>query len=192
MPAALKNILMNRISIVLTALIIVAFVIHGKAQKAAEVTVIPWTSFEKAIETNQKAKPNKKKKIFIDVYTDWCGWCTHMENTTFHDSTVVDLMNKYFIAVKLNAERKDTVKWNDTYYVNPNPKTQRSTHQLAITLLKGQLAYPAFVFMDTEEKVIVIIKGFREAKEFITILKYYGEDIYLTKSWAEYEAESPK
>lgn len=183
---------MNRISIVVTALIVLVSVIQVKAQKAADVTVIPWTSFEKAIETNHKAKANKKKKIFIDVYTDWCGWCTHMDNTTFKDSTVIELMNKYFLAVKLNAERKDTVKWNDTYYVNPSPQTKRSTHQLAITILKGQLAYPAFAFMDAEEKVLVIIKGFREAKEFSTILKFYGEDIYLTKSWAEYQAESAK
>lgn len=178
---------MKPVNVFLIAIILLSSVFTAKAQQPAKVTTIPWTSFEKAIETNAKAKKDKdKKKVFIDVYTDWCGWCKHMDNTTFTDSTVVALMNKYFLAVKLNAERKDTVVYGGATYVNPNPSTPRSTHQLAITLLKGQLAYPAFVLMDANEKVIVSIKGYRTAAELILILKYYGEDIYLTKSWQEY------
>lgn len=177
---------MKRTSIILTVLFLCSMVFKANAQQPADVKIIPWTSFEKAIETNAASKKNKKK-IFIDVYTDWCGWCTHMEKTTFQDSTVISLMNKYFLATKLNAERKDTVVYNGNKYVNPNPTTPRSTHQLAITLLKGQLAYPAFIFMDASEKVIVIVKGYKAAPEFINILKYYGEDIYLTKSWAEFQ-----
>jgi thioredoxin-related protein len=179
-----NHLFMKRISIVLSLI----FLVSGMklmAQKPAEIKTIPWTSFEKAIETNAAAKKNKKK-IFIDVYTDWCGWCTHMENTTFKDSSIIALMNKYYLPVKLNAERKDTVKWAGNTYVNPNPATPRSTHQLAITLLKGQLAYPAFVFMDEQEKVVVIIKGYRQASEMADILKFYGDDIYKSKTWEQY------
>ena len=32
---------------------------------------IRWMSFEEAIALNKK----KPKMIFIDFYTDWCGWC---------------------------------------------------------------------------------------------------------------------
>ena len=32
---------------------------------------VNWMTFEEAIEAN-RVNP---KKIFIDVYTDWCGWC---------------------------------------------------------------------------------------------------------------------
>jgi uncharacterized protein YyaL (SSP411 family) len=176
---------MKRTSIFLSVVILFSCIYSATAQTPANVEVIHWTSFEKALDLNAKEKKNKKK-FFIDVYTDWCGWCTHMDNTTFKDSTVISLMNKYFLPVKLNAERKDTVVWAGTTYVNANPATQRSTHQLAITLLKGQLGYPSFVFMDASEKVIVIIKGFREAGEFKNMLTYYGNDIYLKQSWAEY------
>ncbi len=180
---------MARKNIVLALVFVLSFAICANAQKVAEVKTIPWTSFEKAVEMNHSEKKNKKK-YFIDVYTDWCGWCTHMENTTFQDSAVIALMNKYFLPVKLNAERKDTVVFNGTTYVNPNPTVSRSTHQLAINLLKGQMAYPAFVFMDVDDKVIVVVKGYRPATEFITILKYYGEGIYLTKSWDVYLQET--
>src|SRR5215510_7762864 len=66
---------------------------------------IKWMSFQDAVEKN-KTEP---KKMFIDVYTGWCGWCKRMDATTFKDPTVVNYMNKYFRAVKLDAETKDTI-----------------------------------------------------------------------------------
>ena len=34
-------------------------------------TNVNWMSFNQAME----ASKTTKKKIFIDFYTDWCGWC---------------------------------------------------------------------------------------------------------------------
>ena len=38
---------------------------------------LTWISFEQAVEL-QKKEP---RKILIDVYTDWCGWCKKMDKT---------------------------------------------------------------------------------------------------------------
>lgn len=152
---------------------------------SAQSVKVNWMSFEDAVAAN--AKSSKPKKIFIDVYTDWCGWCTRMDQSTFQDSTVKALLVKHFLAVKLNAERKDTVRFNDNVYVNPSPGTPRSTHQLAISLLKGQLSYPSFLVMNEKHETIQILKGYREAKDFAPILRYFGEDIYLKKTWDEYQ-----
>ena len=35
---------------------------------------IKWMSIEEAVEAN-KVEP---KLIFVDVYTNWCGWCKKM------------------------------------------------------------------------------------------------------------------
>lgn len=32
---------------------------------------VKWMSFEEAIAANKE----NPKKIFIDIYTDWCSWC---------------------------------------------------------------------------------------------------------------------
>jgi len=177
---------MRRLSTFLIVLFISSLLIPAKAQENKDES-ITWYSFEKAIEINKAAKKKKKKKFFVDVYTDWCGWCKKMDASTFTDKQVAEVMNKYFYAVKLNAERKDTVKYNGNIYVNPSPNSSRSTHQLALTLLKGQLAYPSFVVMNKDESVITTIMGYREPKDLIPLLTYYGEDIYLTKTWAEYQ-----
>ena len=36
----------------------------------AEAT-IKWYSWEEAMAANE----NQPKKIFVDLYTNWCGWC---------------------------------------------------------------------------------------------------------------------
>ena len=65
-------------------------------------------SIEKAYELSLTEE--NPKKIFIDVYTDWCGWCKRMDNTTFKDSVMVKFLNDNFYCVKLNAEQKEDIK----------------------------------------------------------------------------------
>ena len=63
---------------------------------------IEWLSFEQAI-----VKFNKEpKEMFIDVYTNWCGWCKRMDQTTFRDPEIVKLLTGNYYCVKVNAEMK--------------------------------------------------------------------------------------
>ena len=50
------------------------------------------------------------KKIFIDVYTDWCGWCKRMDKATFQRPEVATYMNEHFYNVKFNAEQKEDIE----------------------------------------------------------------------------------
>ena len=43
----------------------------GKQTKSGKAESIQWLTMEEA-EAKIKKEP---RKIFIDVYTDWCGWC---------------------------------------------------------------------------------------------------------------------
>ena len=64
---------------------------------------INWMSLEEAMEAGKK----QKKKVFIDVYTDWCKWCKVMDERTFNQPEVIEYMNKNFYAcqVKCGAKR---------------------------------------------------------------------------------------
>ncbi|MEL7425057.1 MAG: DUF255 domain-containing protein, partial [Bacteroidota bacterium] len=46
---------------------------------SAAVEEIQWLSWDEAI-ARMATEP---KKIFVDVYTGWCGWCKRMDATTF-------------------------------------------------------------------------------------------------------------
>ncbi|MBP7642666.1 MAG: DUF255 domain-containing protein, partial [Saprospiraceae bacterium] len=45
---------------------------------------VRWMSFEDAL----KKSESKPKKIFVDVYTEWCKWCKHLENTTLSEDKI--------------------------------------------------------------------------------------------------------
>jgi thioredoxin-related protein len=145
---------------------------------------IKWVDFEDAVSQSGK----KPKKMFLDMYTDWCGWCKKMDQSTFINPVIVDYMNKNFYAVKFNAERKDTVNFKGQAYANSNPGGSRSSHQLAQKLMNGRMSYPSFVFMDENQNVITIVPGFKKAPEFEVIMNYIATDAYKTQKWEEFSA----
>ncbi len=150
----------------------------------ASVAKIKWVGFEEAVALNAK----KPKKIFLDMYTDWCGWCKKMDQSTFINPVIVDYMNRNFYAVKFNAERKDTITYKGKNYMNANPSGQRSSHQLAQVILNGRMSYPSFAFMDEEMNMITVVPGYRKAPEFEAILNYIGTNAYKNQKWEEFNA----
>ncbi|MBN1197724.1 MAG: DUF255 domain-containing protein, partial [Bacteroidales bacterium] len=153
------------------------------AAHATPLEKIRWMSFEEAYELN-KTKP---KKIFIDMYTDWCGWCKRMDATTFENQEIIRYMNKYYYAVKFDAERKDTVMIDGITFVNQNPENRRSSHQLAIELLRGKMSYPSFVFLNEKSQMLTVIAGYQDAKNFEPILHFFGDNAYQNTPWEEYK-----
>lgn len=160
-------------------LYIAAFLFLFNPLFAQNTDKITWHSFEDAA----KLKNESRKKIFIDIFTDWCGWCKVLDKSTFPDTTIIRLMNKYFIAVKLDAERKDTVVFNGYTFINTNPDGYRSTHQLASSLLKGRLMYPSMCFLTDSFGLITTVQSYKKPSELEPILEYLGSDKYLTMKY---------
>ncbi len=141
---------------------------------AAGPEPINWMTIEQAEEACRK----KPRKVFIDVYTDWCGWCKKMDQSTFRDSAVAAFAGKQFYAVKLNAEdRSNLIFKNRVYAYNA---TMRS-HDLAIALLNGQMSYPSLVFLDEKLNPIQTFGGFSDAGQFSMLLHYFHENAYRKK-----------
>lgn len=173
---------MKRLNMILFAIIGIIATCNVNAQESTS-NKINWMSFEEAIKLNETTP----KKIFIDVYTDWCGWCTKMDQTTFMDPSVVEYMNNNYYAVKFDAEQSEPIEFMGHTFVNQNPNGPRKgTHQLAQALLQGKMSYPSYVFMNEKNQILTIVPGYAEAKDFLPILKYFGSDAFLTTSWEEY------
>lgn len=143
---------------------------------------IKWYTFQQAIELSKK----EKKKIFIDVYTDWCGWCKVMDKNTFTNPVIIKYMNQHYYAVKLNAEMKDTIVFNNYTFVNPAPNTPRSTHQLASSLLNNKLSYPTTVYLDENFNLLTQVPGYLKPVQMEPILKYFGTNAYPATNWEDY------
>lgn len=102
-------------------------------------------TFEEALATAEK----EKKQVFIDFYTDWCGPCKNMAKNVFPQVAVGEFMNKNFVCVKYNAE-KEGMELAKAYKV---------------------AAYPTFIIVDTQKKVLLELKGAMDGETFIKRIK---------------------
>ncbi|MBI2967119.1 MAG: DUF255 domain-containing protein [Bacteroidetes bacterium] len=153
-------------------------------EKSGNTDKITWMTFEQAVEMNKK----KPKKIFIDVYTHWCGWCKRMDATTFSDPVIVKYMNENFYAVKLNAEQKEPVTFNTHSFTNPNPDPNiRTVHELASSLLDNKMQYPTTVYLDEKFQRLHIQAGYLQVDFLNVLLHYFGDDKYKTVKWEDFQ-----
>jgi len=144
---------------------------------------VNWMTFEEAVERSK----TEKRKIFIDVYTDWCGWCKVMDKKTFSEPAVAKLLNEKYYPVKFNAEQREDVVFDGTTFKFIE-HGGRGTHQLAAALLQNQLSYPTVVFLNEDFAIIHILKGYQQAPQFHKIAEFIGDDHYLSTSMANWEA----
>lgn len=137
---------------------------------------INWLTWEEA-HAKQQEEP---RKIFIDIYTDWCGWCKKMDQSTFKDPAVVKTLNTMYYPVKFDAERTDTILFNNHEFVNPKPNARRSAHTFAVTLLEGQMSYPSYAILDENYNRIHILKGFKRVPALNGVLLFFGSNEHMS------------
>ena len=146
-------------------------------------TGVRWYTIEEA----EKLFNKSPRPIFIDTYTDWCGWCKKMDKETFTNSVIADILNNKFYPVKFDAEGKEDVTFLGQTFINDG-KAGRA-HQLAVALLHGQLSYPTVVFMMQEDGEFAVspVPGFREAKEMEVLLNFFADRAYKIQKWDDFQ-----
>ncbi len=127
---------------------------------------IQWMTWDQAVKAT-KANP---KPLLIDVYTDWCGWCKRMDQTTFKDPKVVQFVADNFYAVKFDAEQKEDIVYDGNTFTFQKTG-QRGVHTLAASLLDGRLSYPSVVYLNGNMERIMISPGFKDADAILGEMK---------------------
>ncbi|NOT37591.1 MAG: DUF255 domain-containing protein [Saprospiraceae bacterium] len=143
---------------------------------------IKWISWEQM----EQAQKKEKRKVVVDLYTDWCGWCKRMDATTFQDPELIMTINKNFYAVKFNAERKEDILHKERVF-KFIAQGNRGYHELAAFITHNKLSYPTFVFLDETLNTIQALPGYREASVFNMIAQYFCGNYYKTTPFQKYQ-----
>ncbi len=142
---------------------------------------IQWLTWEE-MEIMQK---RESRKVLIDVYTDWCGWCKRMDKNTFQKADIANYVNDNYYAIKFDAEYKEDITFQGVEYKYVK-SGRRGHHELAAMILKGRLSFPTVVFLDEEMKVIQPIPGYQDPKSMELIVTYFAGDYYKDTPWEKY------
>lgn len=120
----------------------------------------------------EAAVSSNKKKVLVDVYTDWCGPCKMMDARTFTDASVQEVINEKFYPVKFNAEGPSAIEFQGKSWENPNhdpnKRGRNSQHQLA-SFFKVP-GYPTLVVLDENMNIIKKIVGFKTPDKLLAEL----------------------
>ncbi len=143
---------------------------------------VQWLTFEEAVERSK----TEKKKIFIDVYTNWCGWCKVMDKNTFNNPKIAEYLNENFYPVKFNAEQREEIVFRDHTFKFIS-SGGRGVHELAASLLNNKLSYPTVVFLDEDFNMIQPLPGYQKPQQFEKIVKFIGGDHFRSTSWKDWE-----
>jgi len=162
--------------------ICLSFVLLPNLYAQEQESKVQWLTFEEAVEKSK----TEKRKIFIDVYTDWCGWCKVMDKNTFNNEHIASILNEKFYPVKLDAEQRGDITFRGTTY-KWIEGGKNGYHQLAAALLQSKLSFPTVVFLDEDFNMIQPLPGYQKPEQFHPIITYIGEEHFKNLKWAEYQ-----
>ena len=145
---------------------------------------INWISFTEAVKLNDSGV---KKKLLIDVYTDWCGWCKKMDASTYENPKVIEYINKNFYAVKLDAEMTDSVVFQNHVFKKTDPNKKSAPHELAVALLNGKMGYPSTVFLDEKYNMLSPVQGYLTVENIEMYMRYFVEEDYAQIKWEQFQ-----
>ena len=149
--------------------------------KKKDTLKIHWYTMDQALAENKK----KSKKLMINIFTTWCNSCNVMKSTVFKNPEIVKYINEKYYPVDFNAQSMDSVNFMGDKFGNGG-KDKNFFHDFVIALLRGNIIVPSQIFFNEKMQLINQSPYFLTPHDFEAILKFFGDDAYLTTKWEDY------
>ena len=135
------------------------------------------------IEEMQVKMKIEKRPVLVDLYTNWCYWCKVMDKKTYSDPKVAAYINEHFYAVKINAESKEMIMWNEKLY---SYNQQNKLNDFALFVSPGQIGFPTTAIFPDLSLQPAAIPGYMTIKDIEPVLNYFGQNKYNEQSFNDF------
>lgn len=153
-------------------LVVIFFVMRCKSSQYASKPVPPTPVAWQDIETAAKQAAQDGKPLLIDFYTDWCGWCKRMDQSTYRDTALIRVLNTHFHPVKFNAE-KGTYTLNGKSY-----GMQGQFNKFAVESMQGNMAFPTTVILRPDLGGMFKQEGYMDGQTLRAVATYFYQKQY--------------
>jgi thioredoxin-related protein len=141
-------------SLFLIPILIIMFCLSGSVvlagKKGEKADRINWHNYKQGMSLAKK----ENKRVYLHFYTDWCNFCKEMDQTTFRNPSIINLLNKDFVAIRVNTNKETTVAGK--YNIRPVPDNW---------------------FLSADGKKLRNFLGYYEADQFVTVIRYVNENL---------------
>src|ERR1035438_6420106 len=102
--------------------------------RSARHQPVKWQAWGEAAFARAEAE---NKPILLDIGAVWCHWCHVMDRESYENSEIAAIINREFIAVKVDRDERPDVD---------------SRYQAAVSAISGQGGWPLTAFLTHEGK----------------------------------------
>lgn len=117
-------------------------------EPAATRVAAAGVAWERSLDDALRRATAENKLVMVFFYTDWCGWCRRMDESTFADSKVQEALGR-LVVVRLNAEK--------------NGRAEAARFRVN--------SYPNIAFLDASGAQVARLPGFMPAPAFLEELR---------------------
>lgn len=132
---------------------------------------VDWLPMEEAL---AKARETGRK-LLVDVYAPWCGYCRRMHAETFSDPAVSKYVADNYVATRVDGDSDRPYTFMGRTFTG--------------TQLAGQLGaqgFPTTVFLFSSGQYLTPLPGFVPSEMFVPVLQYISTDAFESQSFEEF------
>lgn len=130
-------------------------------------------SIIRSFEETEKLQKEESRNVLVFIHTEWCKFCKTMENTTFKDEEVQEILSDEYYFVDFDGEEKKDVTYGGHVFRFKPTGRETGVHELAEVLgtVDGVLSYPVLAILNPENEIIFQYGGFLDAAGLRSVLK---------------------
>lgn len=128
------------------------------------------------IDTLSSQAKNETKHTIIYFHMTHCPYCKRMQKFVFNNNETETAIKKDFLFVDINIDESEEI----VIYKDFKDTKKQFARELHVSF------YPTIVFVDENNNIAYVLKGYRSKSTFFNLLNYIKKKRYIDMDFSEY------